>query len=55
MRDNPDWPNQALLERHRQYAIAADPDETRNLAAEDPKRVADLTARLEQWWAPKER
>jgi soluble lytic murein transglycosylase len=27
MRDNPDWPNQALLERHRQYAIAADPDQ----------------------------
>ena len=32
MRDNPDWPNQALLERHRQYAIAADPDEADVLA-----------------------
>jgi soluble lytic murein transglycosylase len=26
MHDNPDWPNQASLERHRQEAIAADPD-----------------------------
>jgi soluble lytic murein transglycosylase len=27
MRDNPDWPSQALLERRRQEAIAAEPDE----------------------------
>jgi soluble lytic murein transglycosylase len=27
MHDNPDWPNQALLQRHWQEAIAADPDE----------------------------
>src|SRR6185312_7763854 len=26
MHDNPDWPNQALLERRRQDAIALDPD-----------------------------
>jgi len=26
MQDNPDWPNQALLERRREEAIAADPD-----------------------------
>ena len=26
-RDNPDWPSQALLERRRQEAIAAEPDE----------------------------
>lgn len=32
MRDNPDWPNQALLERHRQYAIASDPDQADVLA-----------------------
>ncbi len=32
MRDNPDWPNQALLERHRQDAIAADPDNADVLA-----------------------
>ncbi len=32
MHDNPDWPGQALLERHRQYAIAADPDEADVLA-----------------------
>ena len=32
MRANPDWPNQALLERHRQYAIAADPDQADVLA-----------------------
>jgi soluble lytic murein transglycosylase len=27
MHDNPDWPNQALLEHRRQDAIAADPDD----------------------------
>jgi len=27
MHDSPDWPNQALLERRRQDAIAADPDD----------------------------
>jgi soluble lytic murein transglycosylase len=32
MRDNPDWPNQALLERRRQQAIAADPDDAEVLA-----------------------
>jgi soluble lytic murein transglycosylase len=32
MRDNPDWPNQALLERRRQDAIAADPDDADVLA-----------------------
>ena len=32
MRDNPDWPNQALLERRRQEAIAADPDDADVLA-----------------------
>ncbi|HEY3848517.1 MAG TPA: transglycosylase SLT domain-containing protein [Acetobacteraceae bacterium] len=30
--NNPDWPNQALLERRRQEAIAADPDEADVLA-----------------------
>jgi soluble lytic murein transglycosylase len=29
---NPDWPNQALLERRRQEAIAADPDQASALA-----------------------
>ena len=32
MHDNPDWPNQALLERRRQDAIAADPDDADVLA-----------------------
>ena len=32
MLDNPDWPNQALLEHRRQDAIAADPDEADVLA-----------------------
>jgi soluble lytic murein transglycosylase len=32
MRDNPDWPNQALLERRRQQAIAADADDADVLA-----------------------
>lgn len=32
MRDNPDWPNQELLERRRQDAVAADPDDADVLA-----------------------
>ncbi len=32
MRQNPDWPNQALLERRLQEAIAADPDQAAALA-----------------------
>jgi soluble lytic murein transglycosylase len=32
MAQNPDWPNQALLERHRQEAIAAEPDQASALA-----------------------
>ena len=32
MAQNPDWPNQALLERRRQEAIAADPDQASALA-----------------------
>jgi soluble lytic murein transglycosylase len=32
MHDNPDWPNQALLERRRQDAIATDPDDADVLA-----------------------
>jgi peptidoglycan lytic transglycosylase len=32
MAQNPDWPNQALLERRRQEAIAADPDLASTLA-----------------------
>ena len=32
MASNPDWPAQALLERRREEAIAADPDEPRRLA-----------------------
>jgi arylsulfatase A-like enzyme len=33
--------------RHELYHIAIDPGETRNLVAEEPARVAELTARLE--------
>ena len=32
MAQSPDWPNQALLERRRQEAIAADPDHASTLA-----------------------
>ena len=32
IKQNPDWPNQALLERRRQEAIAADPDQASALA-----------------------
>src|SRR5271157_194369 len=32
MQQNPDWPNQALLERRRQEAIAAEPDQAAAVA-----------------------
>jgi soluble lytic murein transglycosylase len=32
MHDSPDWPNQALLERHREEAVAVDPDDADVLA-----------------------
>ncbi len=34
------------------FDVAHDPDETRNVAAEHPERVIDLTAELGKWWAP---
>ncbi len=32
------------------FDVAHDPDEKRNLAAEHPQRVIELTGRLEKWW-----
>lgn len=46
MRDNPDWPNQALLERHRQFAIAADPDQADVLAQCAAAPVTEVPALL---------
>ncbi|MCZ2341867.1 MAG: sulfatase [Bacteroidales bacterium] len=34
------------------YDLAQDPDETRNLAAAHPDRVAALRKRLDAWWSP---
>ena len=34
------------------YDLAADPDESHNLAPQQPAQVADLTARLNAWWTP---
>lgn len=36
------------------YDLAADPDETRNLAEKHPERVAALRQRLDAWWNGKE-
>jgi soluble lytic murein transglycosylase len=46
MHDNPDWPNQALLERRRQDAIAADPDDADVLAQCAPAPVTEPAALL---------
>lgn len=35
------------------YHVAADPDETKNLAATSSDRVADLSNRLDAWWPGK--
>ena len=34
------------------YDLSQDPHETKNLAAQNPQRVARLRARLDRWWAP---
>ena len=34
------------------FDVAADPDETTNVAAAHPDVVADLRARLDAWWSP---
>jgi uncharacterized sulfatase len=34
------------------YNVAADPTESRNLAAEHPVRVEQLTRRIDAWWTP---
>ena len=39
MAQSPDWPNQALLERRRQEAIAADPDLASTLAQCDRNKL----------------
>jgi arylsulfatase A-like enzyme len=35
------------------FDVGADPDETRNVAAEHPDVVADLRASLDAWWNPR--
>jgi uncharacterized sulfatase len=37
------------------FEVAHDPDEIRNLAAEQPRRVRELSARLEKWWPSRTR
>ena len=34
------------------YDLAADPTETKNLAAAEPKRVAELSQQIDAWWKP---
>lgn len=34
------------------YDVLADPHEMKNLAAENPARVAELTQRIHAWWSP---
>lgn len=34
------------------YDLAADPHEEKNLAAEQPERVAELRKKLDAWWTP---
>ena len=46
MRDSPDWPNQALLERRRQDAIAVDPDDADVLAQCNAPPVTQAPALL---------
>lgn len=36
------------------FHLANDPHELKNLASENPQRVAELTKRLDKWWAPGE-
>jgi len=37
------------------YELKADPFETKNLAAEHPDRVAEMTKRVDAWWSPEPR
>ena len=46
MHDNPDWPNQALLERRREEAIAADLDDADVVAQCDARQPAQPPAML---------
>jgi hypothetical protein len=34
------------------YDVAADPDETHNVASSHPDIVSDLTQSLDAWWTP---
>jgi len=36
------------------YNLAADPDESKNLAEQDPSKVAELTRLVDAWWTPEE-
>jgi arylsulfatase A-like enzyme len=38
--------------RSELYNLSADPHEKKNRANDDPKRVAELRRRLDQWWKP---
>jgi soluble lytic murein transglycosylase len=46
MTQNPDWPNQALLERRRQEAIAAEPDQASAMAQCERNKLALAQAML---------
>jgi len=46
MRDNPDWPNQPMLERRREEAIAADPDNAGVVAQCDARQPTQPPALL---------
>ncbi len=37
------------------FDVAHDPDEKRNLAAEQPQKVTELKARIEEWWPATQR
>ena len=60
-RDPPEWETRlgdaALRDRYVRgavelYDVVADPDETRDVAAEQPDRVRDLRRSLDAWWSP---
>jgi arylsulfatase A-like enzyme len=48
-------PNPARVPKGKEelYDLAADPNETKNLATAQPKRVAELRAKLNAWWPGK--
>ena len=55
---NGEWkliaPSALQVDRHpvELFHITADPNEDKNLATEDPARVAEMTKKLNKWWTP---